>query len=338
MRPSGFARSLRVLRVSARRLAWEGASAVLERARFSRSAALWRPLFLVLILARRRTPVFLFRGPAAAGGEVSLAVGGSAALAREVADAVYGEAPTAPRLVRRANLAGPRTLDHAADLEAARVHPWHAGRWAGAGWLVVPRRVRFELDLAAPGPRATGGRGRALRSDLKKVARAGFTFEEVPARQALAEFRSRMVVPYARERFGARAAPWIARAARRGTILFAVRDGVRVAGALLLPRGRVLSLVRVGVLNGRFDVVRDGVLAALKVREIAWARGRGFRALDAGLSSALTDDGGNRWKRKWGFVARDADLAGRIAFRARTDAGRRALASLAFFDGGERPS
>jgi hypothetical protein len=147
-----------------------------------------------------------------------------------------------------------------------------------------------------------------------------------------------MVVPYARERFGARAGLWIGRAARRGTILFAVRDGVRVAGALLLPRGRVLSLLRVGVLDGRFDVVRDGVLAALKVREIAWARERGFGALDAGLSSALTRDGGHRWKRKWGFVARDADLAGRIAFRVRTDAGRRALASLAFFDGGERPS
>lgn len=312
---------------------WEAASLFLERARYSRVSALWRALYLVLILGRRAEPVLVCRTRGVPGDGLSLAVAGSRTLAEELSGILLA-GPVDVHQAGRLRPARARTLDAGTDLEAVRIHPWHAARWRSAGWTVVPRRVRFELDLRAPWRVPSGRRGRALANDLRKVARGGFGVEAAPAREALAEFRARMVVPYAVRRFGSRVSLWIGRSARRGTILFVVRDGVRLAGALLVPRGDTLLLPRLGVLDGRTELVQEGVLAALYLYQIEWARARGFRTLDAGLASALTSDGINRWKRKWGFVPKAAPLADPIAFRALTEAGGRALANLAFPESG----
>jgi hypothetical protein len=146
-----------------------------------------------------------------------------------------------------------------------------------------------------------------------------------------------MMAPYARARFGRRASLRVGRAARRGTIHFALRDGVRLGGILLVPRGDTLCFPSLGVLDGRQDLVPQGLHAAFYLHAIEWARARGFRTLDAGVASGLTSDGIHRWKRKWGFVPREAPLSDLLALRAHTDAGRRALGDRGFLDGGGPP-
>jgi hypothetical protein len=324
------------VRSAVRRLRWELSTAFLERAKYSRVPGVWSAAYLLLSRARTRAAVFVCSGAAAGGGELSIAVAGSRSLAEEIAG-VFLTTGTRIRAVVPAPLTRPRNLSSGADLEVARIHPWHAARWSGAGWRVVPRRVRFDLDLGAPWKPRAGRRGRALANDLRKIARAGFAFEEVPARDALETYRTRMMAPYARARFGGRASLRVGRAARRGTIHFALRDGVRLGGILLVPRGETLCFPSLGVLDGREDLVHEGLHAALYLHAIEWARARGFRTLDAGVASGLASDGIHRWKRKWGFVPREAPLSDLLALRARTDAGRRALARRGFLDGGEAP-
>lgn len=331
MASSMVLRASHMARLGAARVWWDVGGACLDGARYGPARALWRSLYLGLTLARRRTPVFLVRGRGAVGGELSLAVAGSRKLVAELAELVLA-GPSETRLEGRTLLDRPRTLAAGADLEATFVHPWHATRWVRAGWHVSPWRLRFELDLRSPWRAAAGRDGRSVANNLRRAERAGFAVEEVAAAGALPEFRARMVVPYARRRFGIRASSRIGRSARGGTILFIVRDGVQLAGGLVVPRGDRLHFPRLGVLDGRTELVREGVLAALYARTIEWGRARGFRTLDAGLACASAADGVHRWKVRWGFVPRDTPLEDRIALRARTDAGRRALASLAFPD------
>lgn len=325
-----------LVRAATRRAWWEAGTALLEHARYSRLAPVWEVLYQLLLLVRPRGAVRVARGAAPEGGDLVIAVAGSAALAGEVAAAFGAAAPSdgppgPPRPDGSlAEAAGP-------DLEVVRVHPWRAARWARAGWRVVPRRVRFELDLAGRWPPHAGRRSRSLANELRRVSRSGFAFEEEPARAALPDFRARMVAPYALERFGRGASLRVGRVARRGTILFAVRDGVRVGGGLLIPRGDRLFFPRLGVLAGRGDLVHEGLHGALYLAAIEWARARGFRVLDAGVASGFARGGIHRWKRKWGFVPRDAPLSDLLALRARTDAGRRALESLGSLDGGGPP-
>jgi hypothetical protein len=306
---------------------WDAGNALLEKARFGSPRRLWHALYLLAGLARARTAVRLCRGRAGGEGDLSIAVAGPRTLASELSDILLqGEAEV--RRGPRGRLRRPRDLDAGADLEAALVHPWHADRWARAGWTVVPRTVCFQLRHPRDWRPPAGRRERGLLRELQRGERAGFDVEEAPARAALAEFRARMVEPYARTRFGRDARVAIGRAARRGTILFLNRDGVRVAGILLVPLRSRLVLLRLGVLDGREDLLREGVVAAMYREAIGWAARRGYETVDGGLSSAFVQDGVHRWKLKWRFLPDEVPFLDRLALRARTPAGRRAIEQL----------
>jgi hypothetical protein len=306
---------------------WAAGNALLDRARFGSPRRLWHGLYLLAGLARASTAVRLCRGRACGEGDLSIAVAGPRTLAAELSDILL-QGGAEIRRGPRVRLHRPRDLDAGADLETALVHPWHAGRWARAGWTLVPRTVRFQLRQPREWRPPAGRRERGLLRELQRAERGGFNVEEASARAALAEFRARMVAPYARTRFGRDARIAIGRAARRGTILFLRRDGVRVAGILLVPLRSRLVLLRLGVLDGREDLLREGVVAAVYREAIGWAARRGYDTVDGGLSSAFVQDGIHRWKLKWRFLPEELPFLDRLALRARTPAGRRALERL----------
>jgi hypothetical protein len=302
-------------------------SVLLDRARFGSPPVFWRCVYLAVAFLRRREVVRVYRGFDEGRSRLTLAVAAPRSLASELAGILL-EGPVDVAREGRRGLRRPARLAAGADLEAALVHAWHAGRWRRAGWTVVPRRVRFELPSPAGWRPPASRRERSLQTDVCRAERGGFDVEEAPAREALAEFRERMVTPHARLRFGRDAATWVGRWAARGTILFVRRGGVRVAGILLVPRGRRLVLLRLGVLDGRDDLVRDGALGAVYLAAIRWGARHGFATLDGGMSSAFRQDGIHRYKRKWRFIARDPGFTDRVALLPRTEAGRRALERL----------
>jgi hypothetical protein len=227
----------------------------------------------------------------------------------------------APALVTRAPR--PSVLHDPAALEAlggdlllAAVHPWAAARFRRAGWTIVPEAVRWTAPLEAVPPAEPA---ESLRSDLRKLARQGWTHDEGAAARDWDEFFETMVFPAARARFGAEV--WIpgrhlrARFRRTGRLHFICRDGERVAGFVLLTRGdRVWSPV-LGVVQDRPELHRDGIATAIYDGIVRRARLTGRAVLDVGRTAPFLTDGVQRVKRKWGFRPSRDRLAQLVAVR-----------------------
>jgi Acetyltransferase (GNAT) domain len=219
---------------------------------------------------------------------------------------------------RRGTVALPRTLRGLdADLIAAEVHPWLAGAFRRHGWLILPEFVRWKGPLAKMPPAAPS---KSLRTDLLRVARGGYTLEQsAGTSEDWREFRDRMVVPYARERFGADA--WIASPTlmgtlrREGRILFLREGGERVAGACAVCCDGVVWVPVLGVAGGDMDTMRNGALAAIYALTLEWAKTAGMQHIDFGRTSASHRDGVARYKRKWGLSPEHDPLSPLIALR-----------------------
>ncbi|MFN2433323.1 MAG: GNAT family N-acetyltransferase [Gemmatimonadota bacterium] len=203
-----------------------------------------------------------------------------------------------------------------AELVLVDVHRWAAARFRRAGWLVIPDSVRWVGDLTAVPPARPS---KALRNDLKKVERHGYTLEEAGSADDWREFHERMVVPHARRRFGPEA--WVPSSgmrrqiASRGRLLFVRRGGERLAGFSVLARGTTLWLVTVGLRDGDEALLREGAAVAIYAFLFAWGREQGFRRVDCGRTSSFLLDGVARHKRKWGLSAAPEALAHLTAAR-----------------------
>lgn len=203
-----------------------------------------------------------------------------------------------------------------ADVKAAEIHRLAAGRFREAGWTVVPDLVRWRAPVQSLPPDPPS---ESLRSDLRKAA--GFDIESVgrPDPAEWGSFEREMIVPHVRRRFGDRAWIWsgayMAALRRRATLLFAIRDGRRVAGACVLRSGDELWMALAGVRDGDPVLLRAGALAAVYAGTFEHARRSGAAWVDAGSTTPFLDDGVARYKRKWGLAPAPDPLSPLMAVR-----------------------
>jgi hypothetical protein len=203
------------------------------------------------------------------------------------------------------------------DLVMAAIHPWAADRFRRDGWQIMPEAVRWSAPRGAVPPARPS---ESLRSDLRKLARGGWTDGEGRGDADWAEFFGRMMEPHARTRFGAEV--WLpnahlrARFRRAGRLHFVQRDGERVAGFVTLAHGGVLWCPVLGVRDDRPGLQRDGVMTAVYDGIARLWHASGCGTLDLGRTSPFLSDGVARVKRKWGFSPVRDRLAQLVAVRA----------------------
>jgi hypothetical protein len=215
-----------------------------------------------------------------------------------------------------------------ADLVVAEVHRWMAQRFGRSGWLIVPEAVRWEGALTQVPPSQPS---RSLRDDLRKVKNNGFTLAHGETPEDWEEFYTEMVEPQSRSRHGARA--WLPsrrlmeQFAAAGRLHFAMRDGLRVAGACSVGQGDKLWLPLTGIRHGDPLLLRQGAGNAALALTFGWARAEGYRRIDAGRTSAFVNDGIQQSKRKWGLSPSPDPLAHLLAVLPKTEAARRLFAT-----------
>jgi hypothetical protein len=249
------------------------------------------------------------------GGEAQIACVGrakrfEALLARLGARPLAGEP-------RELSLRSPGALASLeADLVLVHVHRWTAAAFRREGWYTVPDAVRWHGDTATvPPPRPS----RSLASDLRKIERCGYTPDIANGARAWDEFFEEMVLPEAYVRFGPDA--WVPSRrlrrvlAARGSVHFALREGVRVAGvgALACPGGLWLPVT--GVRGGSSTLVDAGAGSAALMLTLRWALAQGYSRIDGGRTAPFVHDGVARFKRKWGFEPVADPLAHLVAVR-----------------------
>ena len=265
-------------------------------------------------------PVTLYTGQTPEGGPLTVAAAAPEDAIAPLLHRWFSGTPTAePR--GRVEVRQPPADPPAADLVVILPPP---ARWRGyhdADWLLIPVRTHRSATLDLPTGEILRQMDPALHAELAAAAAGHFAHERVDGARGWAEFYEKMYQPTVGGGW-LRDTPGLARLqrlARDGQCHFAVLDGSRLAGVVTLPgRGGEVRLLAAGVLYGSRRMREAGAFAAAHAAAVDWARQEGhqriaWEALPTTPAAGLPPDGAGRL----------------LAILARTDAGQRALESLA---------
>lgn len=248
--------------------------------------------------------------------------------------------------VERSGIRPDSTFD--ADFAAVEIPTTRARDFVHAGWLVLPRWIAMEVNLAEDERTLWDS---PKRETVRRIERSGFALEVSRNLDDAHAFHRLMYAPTARARHDETAIVvrrgFVEAGVRSGFLLFVRHEGARRAGLLLVPRPgkrRVVDALLSGVLDGDYGRTKLAREAAY-LFSIRWARDV-YRASQLGLTGAapFVHDGILRYKRRWGATAlADLRQPGCIAVRVRAGSPEiyRALAEqppIALRFSGERAS
>jgi hypothetical protein len=141
--------------------------------------------------------------------------------------------------------------------------------------------------------------------------RYGLTYRISNAEEDFDLFYHRMHVPHIRRRYGDLSELDSHASMRefflKGFVLFVLREGVPVAGALSQIQGDSILFRRSGVLDGDDTHIKGGAQTALYYFQIRHAINSGFRSLDTMKSAPFLNDGVFCHKADWGARAQQDD-------------------------------
>lgn len=197
-----------------------------------------------------------------------------------------------------------RALDAAGDVLFAKVSRTATPLFGERDWLLVPASPVVMLDPQVD-LKALQKAKSSVRSDIRLIERTGFEPEVTRAPEDCTAFAQDMHIPYMRNRHDALALVHSAAQLRRmvrqsGGIVWARRDGDRVAGCVFQARGDLLRLFAFGVRDGDWSLVKAGALAALYVFTLRYAREQGFRRVELGGAGPRLNGSLLQSKLKWG--------------------------------------
>lgn len=186
----------------------------------------------------------------------------------------------------------------------AEVHERHV-KWMGkSSGIVIPAWVRGHVPL----PRGHEVMKRfSIKNILRKIRQQKLESEATRDAQVFDYFYHRMYVPYAKARFGdgAFVFPWDETKAKfdRGELVMVRQRGEYIAGELIVyGEGNTAFMPLLGVLDGSWEIVAVGALAATYEFALQHLEKRGCRTVDFGKTQAFLNDGVLRFKKKFGHV------------------------------------
>lgn len=259
---------------------------------------------IVLPIVHWRVPVVLLRGPARASGRqvVMLSAGSPSAF---IIGRFFAHEPTVVRRTRVPVWRLQRLLNEwrsAADLVDIEIDRVSARLFLGATYLVVPQWVTSWMKVPED-LREFGRTHRNARADLRRIRIKNFECHLSREAKDFDLFCERFHRPHVTARHGdmTMVSPqWMMRHVfRRGMIQWVSRKGEKLAGGIVTIKGKELIKRVNGVLDGRADLLKEGVLSALYVHAMQEAKRLGCTELNMGGSRPSLHDGVFRYKSKW---------------------------------------
>lgn len=270
-----------------------------------RSLQIWS-MRLLLPFIRWRVPVRLLRGTEASSGqEVRILVSGSARTAEYHLRHFFATEPVEESCTHMPVWSVRRHLrrqQSKVDLMLCGLDVISARLFAPRGWMRLPHYVGSWMAVPAE---AHGSMPRHSRtdSDFRRVRKQRFAAEFSTAGSDFDYFYTRCYLPLLQQRHGrnAEVVPrWMLRLVHLcGGIHWITRDGERLAGDLVVRRGRTYVPVVTGLLDGREDLLRQGALTALYVHSLSKAHALGCSRISLGGSRPSLHNGVLRYKAKW---------------------------------------
>lgn len=267
---------------------------------------------IVLPFIRWRVPVVLLRGPARASGRevVLLSAGRRSAF---IIDHFFAQEPTVVRRTRVPVWRLQRLLNEwrsAADLVDVEIDRVSARLFLDTRYLAVPQWIISWMKVPED-MQAFGRTHRNARADIRRIRIKNFECQWSREAKDFDLFYERYFRPYVTARHGGmtQVSPrWMMRLLfKQGMIQWVVHNGERLAGGLVTVKGTLFSKRVNGVLDGRMDLMREGVLSALYVHAMLEAHRLGCTELRMGGSLPSLHDGVFRYKSKWATGLRSHD-------------------------------
>ncbi|KAF0192508.1 MAG: hypothetical protein FD165_671 [Gammaproteobacteria bacterium] len=144
-----------------------------------------------------------------------------------------------------------------------------------------------------------------LKSDLRRIRKSGLTYEVTRRKDLFLDFYHRMYLPYTLQAHGDEAVPHsldtVMSASERSDLLLVKRDGDVIAGEIIVYERDGARFWCSGVVNGNYDHVKAGALAALYYYRYLYLSERGYDKVHLGATRAFLKDGVLQYKKKWGM-------------------------------------
>ncbi len=196
----------------------------------------------------------------------------------------------------------PPAEKNAASLLLVSVSPGQFSHFAQASYLFIPTWLRGEIKLPLPEKTL---RRETIKADLRKLRQQDFGYEIARGGAAFREFFHQMNHPYIHAVHGDVAfTDWLAEHRRwlvNYDILFVHRwsePAKRLAGIVIIYEKTGPRLWTLGVREGGFGEVQNGVIAALYHFSFQYLQSRGFHSVRTGSSRAFLNDGVLKFKQK----------------------------------------
>jgi hypothetical protein len=166
------------------------------------------------------------------------------------------------------------------------------------GWV---RQVIDVADLLHPKKKRNE---RTFKETEKRIRKYGFSYAIINELEEFNSFYYKMYLPLTRKRFGplSQIQPYedMKRIFSEGHLLQVIQDGKVIAGSLNIHRDDVLIGHRLGVLDGREDLIKIGAQSAIYYFTIRYSQDHDIKKIDLLESRPFFKDGVYSHKRDWG--------------------------------------
>lgn len=267
---------------------------------------------IVLPFVHWRVPMVLLRGPARVSGrEVMMLSAGSPSAF--IIGRFFAQEPTVVRRTRVPVWRLQRFVNEwraAADLVDIEIDRVSARLFLDTKYIALPRWITSWMKVPED-LREFGRSHRNAQTDLRRIRVKNFECHLSREDKDFDLFCDKFHRPHTTARHGdmTMVSPrWMMRYVfRQGMIQWVSRKGEKLAGGILTIKGKVLTKRVNGVLDGRADLLKEGVLSALYVHSMQEAKRLGCTELNMGGSMPSLHDGVFRYKSKWATGLRSHD-------------------------------
>jgi len=167
----------------------------------------------------------------------------------------------------------------------------------------IPCWIDGEVDTSSP------IKSDSLKTDMRRIRKNKLQFEVTNALNQLHNFYYNMHLPYVTTTFGKGASIFnydyikseFGKRGRYNDLLLIKKEEEYIAGILLGYTKNGIYLHDIGVKDGKFDYVKEGVLGALNYFPIIYSKEKGYKRVNFGLSRAFLKDGVLQFKKKRGM-------------------------------------
>jgi len=164
-----------------------------------------------------------------------------------------------------------------------------------------------------------------LKGEVRRIRKSGFTYEVTQSRDSIRDFYNRMYRPHTLLTYGSEAVPHsldrvMGKADQCDLLL--VKQGVEtIAGELIVYEHDGAHFWCNGVVDGNYDYVQAGALAALYYYRYIYLSEKGYDKVYMGASRAFLKDGVLQYKKKWGMRVTDGRDSGFLIHPLQSSAG-----------------